>query len=99
MTTKKFSLVDQGYRCTSRRHCIVARVDRPDWREYMARKHSPWDPEGEGMAWVNALGASAADHYRRCYTKDKIQLRTRFKFFPGSSHDPIGYMPREKADA
>jgi hypothetical protein len=88
------TLVEQGYRVTSRRHRMAARVDRADWREHMARQHSPWDPEGEGMAWVNALGNSAPDFYRRVYSKDKITLTFPCNRFPGSCHDPVAYVER-----
>ena len=39
-----------GYCITSRRHRSANRLDRQDWREYMAKQHAPWDPEGDGKA-------------------------------------------------
>lgn len=60
-----------GYCRVSRKHRMLARLDRPDWREHMARKHSPWSFE-EGTQWASASGM--ADHYRRCYSTDVIQL-------------------------
>jgi hypothetical protein len=42
-------LISKGYRVVSRRYSILSRVDREDWREYMATKHSPWSLR-EGMA-------------------------------------------------
>lgn len=63
-----------GYCITSRRSRLATRLDRRDWREYMAKQHAPWDPDGDGMDWVNCLdnGSGAADHYRRCHSKDDI---------------------------
>ena len=62
-----------GYCITSRYHRLANRLDRKDWREHMAQQHAPWDPEGTGMSWVTCMGDSnAADHYRRCYSEDKI---------------------------
>lgn len=67
--------ITAGYAITSRRSRYATRLDRRDWREHMAMKHAPWDPEGDGMDWVNALdshGHCAADHYRRCHSNDTI---------------------------
>ena len=90
-------LASQGYRRTSGRHHIVSRVDRPDWKEFMAASQAPWDAERgttDGMDWVRALGRNAADHYRRVYSKDKIEgvpFET-FRLIPGSSGDDTGYV-------
>ena len=63
-----------GYRITSRKYGLVSRIDREDWKEYMAEQHAPWDIR-EGRKWVNILGdRSAADHYRRVYSKDHLEL-------------------------
>lgn len=91
MTTQE--LIARGYRRVSRRFGHVARVDRPDWREELARRHSPWDPEGEGMRWVNALGDGAADFYRRGYSKDVVVLSqtVALRVLP-SAWDTTGYV-------
>lgn len=63
-----------GYTRISRRHGIIARVDRPDWREYMAYKHAPWDPLGQGMQWVLGMeDRAAADYYCGVHSKDRIE--------------------------
>jgi hypothetical protein len=73
-----------GYKCISRRYGIVARIDRDDWLEHMARQHAPWSL-ADGMKWVRALGrAAAADHYRRVYSKDTLTLGELGAAFPGS---------------
>lgn len=61
-----------GYCITSHKHRHVSRIDRPDWREYLAVQHAPWDPEGEGMAWVTHMGARAGDQYRRVHSRDSL---------------------------
>lgn len=87
------ALAAMGYRRTSNRHCLVSRVDRPDWREHMAQKHAPWDPEGQGVAWVKCLGKGAADHYRRCYSNDTMTVGPEVsRRIPGSIWDETGYV-------
>lgn len=67
----------QGYRIVSRKYGIISRIDREDWKEAMAKAHAPWDIE-EGRKWVRTLGdRGAADHYRRCYSKDNVELGGR----------------------
>lgn len=64
----------KGYRIVSRKYGIISRIDREDWKEYMAEKHAPWDIE-EGLAWIKHLGdLHAADFYRRCHSKDTVEL-------------------------
>ena len=73
-------LVASGYRCVSNRHRTLSRLDRPDWREHMARDHTRGfrgDPQrnlDEGMRWVTVLGTGAADHYRRVMSKDTLEM-------------------------
>ena len=67
-------MIAAGYCITSRKWRMASRIDRPDWKEYMAEKHAPWNPKGDGMKWVNLLGNGAGDHYRRCYSKDNITV-------------------------
>lgn len=89
-------MIAEGYCRTSRKFGMVSRIDRSDWKEYMAILHSPWDWE-EGMRWVNCLGEeNAEDHYRRCYSVDKVEFGSyeAAKRFPGSSGTITGF--REK---
>lgn len=83
-------LVLSGYAPISGRYRMLARIDREDWKEFMGRS-------GGGMRWVNELGASAADHYRRCFSKDRItvepelfrytkRLVTRIHGYSGPDH-------------
>ena len=65
----------EGYRVVSRKYGMISRIDRKDWKEYMAKQHAPWDAEGEGIKWVQLLGdRAAADHYRRVYSKDTLEI-------------------------
>lgn len=65
-------LADAGYYVVSRRHRMVARIDRADWREVMARHHAPWDVNGDGMRWACLKGMG--DYYRRYLSKDVLTL-------------------------
>lgn len=69
-----FRLFHSGYRPISRKHCIIARLDREDWREHMAEQHMPWSKE-KGLHWVACLGEKSAEsHYLLCYTKEKLTV-------------------------
>lgn len=87
------NLVAAGYALTSNRHGMISRIDREDWREYMAKKHCAWDAEGEGMAWVDSLGSrGAADHYRRVYSRDTLEVGAYAKHFPKSAFGPTRFI-------
>jgi len=90
-------LINQGYRRTSNRHCLVSRVDRPDWRDVMAQDHAPWDWTGQGRSWVNNLGAGASDFYRRCLSKDTIKVDPEVsRLMPTSGWDTCGYINKRR---
>ena len=78
-----------GYCITSRRAPTWAtRIDRKDWREYMASQHA------RGMEWVKGLGKDAADHYRRCFSKDTIVVHSGWvKLLPNSGQGPTEFLP------
>ncbi len=82
-----------GYRRTSRKYGIISRVDRPDWKEFLARKGMVIGPGREG---------NGADHYRACYSKDNIELGTEFAYLalevPTSGHDPVGFIPKDQLE-
>lgn len=80
-----------GYRRTSRKFGIISRVDRPDWKEFLARKGMLIGPEREG---------NGADHYRACYSKDKITLEPPSLALevPTSGHDPVGFIPKDQLE-
>lgn len=93
-------LIAQGYRRISNAFCHLSRVDREDWKEYMAKKHSPWSTE-EGLRWVELLveSESATDMYRRGYSKDVIIVPQEiYKQIPGSNWDDTGYVKINKEE-
>lgn len=56
----------EGYRITSRKYGTVSRIDRPDWKEFLLEEYPNW---------IGIMtDVQIADHYRRCYSKDKIDL-------------------------
>ena len=74
----------QGYLRTSNKYCSLSRIDREDWNIHMAISHSPWSLDC-GLRWVEVLGNDAEDHYRRCYSKDKITVSEELSKLVGSS--------------
>ena len=76
-----------GYCITSRRSPVWAtRIDRKDWREFMASQHP------RGMEWVKCLGKDAADHYRRVYSQDTIVVPSGYvKLLPNSNSGPTEF--------
>lgn len=87
------NLVARGYRRTSRRHGMVSRVDRPDWKEVLAKHLIRSVPEMEKM--VRRSPGDWEDYYRRVLSKDTITLNppSRALSIPSSDHDPVGYVP------
>lgn len=78
-------LIKRGYRRTSNKFCILARIDREDWLEFMADEHP-------NMMRMDQ--ASLADFYRRVYSKDKVTSPAS-RDVPSSNHDPVGYVELE----
>lgn len=94
---KASQLINWGYRRISNTHQMVSRIDRPDWFMYMATKHAPWDPTGEGVQWAAGLGMYAKDYYRRCLSKDKLELPHHiFTLIPASGSSDAGYKPKKE---
>lgn len=85
---------DAGYVIVSRAHRTAARIDREDWKSFMARKHG-----AGGKQWVECLGdRSAADHYRRVYSRDQIPVPDSWiKELGNSGNGPECFMPLPEA--
>lgn len=65
---------------------LIARIDRPDWREHMA------DTNSKGAEWVFALGSTAAHHYRKYYSKDVLVVTLGWiSHMPNSDKGPMEY--------
>jgi hypothetical protein len=84
-------LLKLGYRRVSHKYRTVARIDRPDWQNHLIQ-----------MGHSNMLYSehSAADWYRRCVSKDKVDLPyaiygDAFKLIPGSSGDNTGFVHQD----
>jgi hypothetical protein len=94
--TEVVRLTLAGYCRVSNKYRTVSRIDRPDWKEYMAKQHCPWDVT-EGMEWVELLArqGDAEDFYRRVYSRDKVTVSEEtFYALPRSGESVLGY--REK---
>lgn len=91
-------LAAQGYRRISNAHGMVARIDRPDWVDVLAKAlhRAPADFYVPGES---EPAGNWRDHYRRCYSKDEQKLdRVVAKLVPTSGHDNVGYVPPFKAE-
>lgn len=67
------TLVDQGYRRVSNAYCRVARIDREDWLDVLAKeRHCSradfYNVDGSG------IGDQHRDHYIRCYSNDFLTV-------------------------
>jgi hypothetical protein len=93
-TVEADKLAKMGYRRTSHKHGLIARIDREDWLNVMATAlhrapadfYVPGEPNPSG-SWC--------DYYRRCLSLDIRHVQPGVtKLIPGSSFDPCGYIPR-----
>ena len=79
----------KGYCRVSNRHDIIARVDRPDWWEFLEREfqqNMPIRTEAETGRW--------ADHYRRVYSQDTQTVVPQVsRLIPSSRRNPTAYVP------
>lgn len=95
------TLVSRGYRKTSNAYCIVSRIDRPDWLQWMAANLG-----GRGRAVADFYdtktglpSGSWCDHYRRVRSKDTLVIpREMIQAFPTSSFDNTGFVPQDFAE-
>lgn len=88
-------LIALGYRRISNGFKLLARIDNPDWVYELAStlRCSPaalFLADGSGdpdPQWC--------DHYRRCYSKDRIAVSEKvYRLIPGSGHDGTGFVPK-----
>jgi len=66
-------LMSLGYRKVSNAYCRVARIDREDWLDVLARERlcsraDFYNVDGSGV------GNQHRDHYIRCHSKDKLTV-------------------------
>lgn len=82
----------RGYRRVSNRYRWVARVDRPDFVQVLA-KHLRHPVSFFLTNSEKNVQAQWCDHYRRVYSCDVVILREReYEKVPASGHDPVGYV-------
>lgn len=81
-------LIAAGYRRTSNKYGLISRIDRPDWRDVIiATTHQTVE------TMRKATPGMWEDHYRRCHSKDQIELGAwRGKKIPTSNWDPVGFV-------
>ena len=94
--------ISRGYRRISNKYRTVARIDREDWREYMAHELGRTiaelclvDKEGGGWKVGSDVTPMWRGHYRSYYSKDVIEMLHPdvFRLIPHSSFDDCGYVP------
>lgn len=91
-------LIRQGYRKTSNKHCMVSRIDRPDWVSVLAKDMFRSEAEFYEKGCTEPSD-HWADHYRRVYSKDTVVIPQAYiREFPSSGHDPVGFIPLLKDD-
>lgn len=64
--------VAQGYRITSRKYGMISRIDNPNWIEFFKKEQPNWFDKAGNFKGITKL--QAADHYRRVYSKDTLEL-------------------------
>jgi hypothetical protein len=81
-------LIARGYRKVSNAYGLVARIDREDWKSFLAEKL------GLHAAELLEDPAHWAALYRSTYSEDvrTVSFET-MKRIPTSDHDPVGYVP------
>lgn len=83
----------RGYRRVSNKHGMLARVDRPDWVEVLAR-HLKRSPAELYVPGEPEPAAHWADYYRRVLSGDRVDVEppALARLVPSSDHDPVGYV-------
>lgn len=81
-------LIAAGFRKTSHKYGLVSRIDRPDWIDVIiVNTHQ------DAKSIRNAQPGRWEDHYRRCHSRDSIELgNARGRRMPSSSWDAVGYV-------
>jgi hypothetical protein len=82
-------LVAKGYRRTSDRYGILARVDREDWKEVLEKHLGRELPEN----YEFSADEGWADIYRRTLSQDTVQINPELaQQVPSSLGDLTGYI-------
>jgi hypothetical protein len=72
----------------------VARIDRPDWVQVLAKDMKRSVADFYMVDRPHTVSSNWADHYRRCLSKDVLTLEPRqiALLVPGSNHDTVGFI-------
>ena len=94
------TLIAQGYCRVSRKFRIIARIDRADWIERVARAVGR-RPDELCSVVVGRPDVMWADYYRRCLSKDTIEGVDPevFKLIPLSDAGGVEFVVPEEPDA
>ncbi len=88
-------LIALGYRRISNGFKLLARIDNPDWVHELA---STLHCSPAALFLADGSGdpdPQWCDHYRRCYSKDRIAVSEEvYRLIPGSGHDGTGFVPK-----
>lgn len=99
MMQEAAALTAQGYRRTSNKYGIVARIERPDWKERLAAHlersvaelYAPGKPERVAAGWC--------DYYRRVLSGDRKTLDPALAaLVPTSTGDDCGFVQPPKKE-
>jgi hypothetical protein len=85
-------LIARGYRRTSRRHCLVSRIDRQDWKDVLSQHLNSERAELDKR--IRGFPGMWEDFYRRVLSKDTLTVSPDILLkVPTSDRDPAGYVP------
>jgi hypothetical protein len=82
-----------GYRRVSNKHKLVARIDRKDWLQSMAKSlhRAPADFYVPGE---NHVAPNWCDYYRRVHSKDQLEVSAEiYAALPASNETSDDYVP------
>lgn len=91
-----------GYCRISNQYLTVARIDRPDWVEFLADQlmRAPADFIVVSGPEKGKVSGGWCDYYRRTYSHDLVVLEySEFKKVPTSCGNPTGYIPKPHTEA
>ena len=87
------SLIDCGYRRTSRKYGILARIDRPDWKEWFAENTHLTAAEVDRKAECDPYGGIQS-HYACLGSRDHIKVKLSIsERVPSSGQGRVDYVP------
>lgn len=87
-------LRNAGYVGVSNRHLLIARIDREDWLIVMATalRRAPADFYVPG---AKEPAHNWADHYRRCFSGDKMPVTADiYRLMPRAHDGPCVFLPK-----